>query len=1234
MSRSPGPAWLAAMLALLTATGCPFDDPARPARPRKSAATAELGTVSLRRPDGQATPAVEFAWAEGMGLRAGTLRLVVRFLDGRFAVYMPDRSDRPTFVSPAETGARALGVSPGGRVVTGDLAGLVLWDVSGESTQPIARLDCGAVSALACSPDVDGDVIAGLDDGRLLRVTTTPDGRIAGPSGEQKPASLSPGLRPTSIAFDAGGASLLVRRAGGSVERHRRDLSGQGVNLGAAIAVATAGGKSPSAGLARLAEGPVVSIERVVGGPALRLSVADAAGTIAFVGTAGERSVMVPIVGGVLLIPAEVSPSSLASRARFLAASEPLDRWTAASTSPDGGRIGLARASGRIELIPTASALRRAVSWSLEDAADLAFQPDRRLYRRRGSSAELDLPTALAARYESLVDRVDRGEGDDLSGPLLHLEADPGMTPLAAAEVLTLRATIERRQGRPTATVVESVRRASAAFGRRERLDRQAEMEFWLAVELAPGLDGGDGIDAAEARDHARLAAELASRSSPPMPRLRVLSEALGGWIASVEGEGGPAGPVVATLGPSIRSDPVLRMVPELDRIVAALAAGREDWPTAEAADARVLARVDRAGRPGLWREAALGRLTALAALGRWRDGVDLAGVSLADEPAWDLRRATFLARAGHLADAGPWHAAVAPHIRARRLAAEEVGKATDPSQVPELSRVLNELDGIAAAHRSAGRPWLAAEADLERAEILERAGQPDAAADLLSDLRRRLADRALKGTGGEASRPILGADGRIARGTARCKLATGRPEEALAALDRADRRRWGDRVGRSLASASMAFLPESGRPQAERRLVAWLGGETEAEEPPAGIEADGARLDLEGPAKGVDVEGLKLRTGEAVLVYAAAGPESLVGFLIRPGLGVEARRVPVTRTLLRRAVEAWRSELGDSGRGLRVSEPGRADALIGLLPEPDRPSTPSGMPPPPQAQDWGTFLDDVLIRPFGPAFNGVERLLIVPGDATSAVAFEVIGRDRPLGERFGLRYAPSLTLIRRQRAEHPPRGTGLLIVASPEDTPRGLSRRGWADPFIHAELAEVIRALTRPVVLHAGPDAGPRRLLSSEVAHARSIQVSALAVLDPSRTPSGEPELLLRPGDPPPCRVDGRVSAGDLLRVPLSAEVLAMAVGDPDDRGAVTPAALRDLARAGLSAGASTVLLSLWDPPTESSAILLSEFHRGVARGDSPARALEAARRLVARNPEFQDPVHWACFVLYDAAP
>jgi CHAT domain-containing protein len=84
-------------------------------------------------------------------------------------------------------------------------------------------------------------------------------------------------------------------------------------------------------------------------------------------------------------------------------------------------------------------------------------------------------------------------------------------------------------------------------------------------------------------------------------------------------------------------------------------------------------------------------------------------------------------------------------------------------------------------------------------------------------------------------------------------------------------------------------------------------------------------------------------------------------------------------------------------------------------------------------------------------------------------------------------------------------------------------------------------------------------------------------------------------------------------------------AVGDKEPDGGE----LTTLAHTFTTAGATTVLASLWSVGDESTKEFMVEFYTQLAAGKSKAAAVQSAEVKLLKNPKFSRPLYWAPFVL-----
>ena len=110
-----------------------------------------------------------------------------------------------------------------------------------------------------------------------------------------------------------------------------------------------------------------------------------------------------------------------------------------------------------------------------------------------------------------------------------------------------------------------------------------------------------------------------------------------------------------------------------------------------------------------------------------------------------------------------------------------------------------------------------------------------------------------------------------------------------------------------------------------------------------------------------------------------------------------------------------------------------------------------------------------------------------------------------------------------------------------------------------------------------------------------------------------------------------GRLTAEQLVGLDLTGVRLVVLSACETGRGTeVTGQGVLGLRAALAAAGVRSVLMSLWQVPDESTALLMQEFYRGLwEEGLRPAEALRRAQGAVRADPRFVAPVYWAAWTL-----
>ncbi|MEG4147172.1 CHAT domain-containing protein [Microcoleus sp. Pol12B5] len=110
----------------------------------------------------------------------------------------------------------------------------------------------------------------------------------------------------------------------------------------------------------------------------------------------------------------------------------------------------------------------------------------------------------------------------------------------------------------------------------------------------------------------------------------------------------------------------------------------------------------------------------------------------------------------------------------------------------------------------------------------------------------------------------------------------------------------------------------------------------------------------------------------------------------------------------------------------------------------------------------------------------------------------------------------------------------------------------------------------------------------------------------------------------------DGLLTSSEILDLKLNAELVVLSACNTG-RGKLTGDGVLGLSRALISAGVSSIIVSLWLVPDEPTAELMAEFYRQLQRNPNKAQALRQAMLMTMKmHPTPQD---WAAFTLIGEA-
>jgi CHAT domain-containing protein len=244
------------------------------------------------------------------------------------------------------------------------------------------------------------------------------------------------------------------------------------------------------------------------------------------------------------------------------------------------------------------------------------------------------------------------------------------------------------------------------------------------------------------------------------------------------------------------------------------------------------------------------------------------------------------------------------------------------------------------------------------------------------------------------------------------------------------------------------------------------------------------------------------------------------------------------------------------------------------------------------------------LLAPLRPYCHG-QRLIIVPHGPLHFLPFHALKNgEEYLSDSFTVSYAPSASVFFAFQEKPASTNTGSLVFGIPDERA----------PQILEE-AQSVAALLPHSSLHTGSEA-TSALLREKGPNTGLLHIATHGVYRQDNPMfSG-----IRLGD-------GYLNLFDLYQMRLNANLVALSGCATGMNFVAAGDELLGLQRGLFYAGASTLLLSLWDVHDQSTRELMQLFYREYLRtGEMPSALQHAMQRLREQNPH---PYFWAPFVL-----
>jgi CHAT domain-containing protein len=298
------------------------------------------------------------------------------------------------------------------------------------------------------------------------------------------------------------------------------------------------------------------------------------------------------------------------------------------------------------------------------------------------------------------------------------------------------------------------------------------------------------------------------------------------------------------------------------------------------------------------------------------------------------------------------------------------------------------------------------------------------------------------------------------------------------------------------------------------------------------------------------------------------------------------------------------------------------------------------------------------LFASLEPHFAGARRLIIVPDGALLYLPFETLMTEsdtsdktatRYLIERFAISYAPSATALGVMQETRKPvkdEARGIIAFGDPVYEPVNAAAKVGpltSEPAVERRFDLVQLPYTRNEVnaiaslfskterrTFIGVEAREEKVKSEDLSHSRYLHFAAHAMIDEAFPMRSGIVLSTAPNS----KEDGTLQMNEVMRLKLNADLVTLSACRTGIGQLLNGEGMIGLTRAFQYAGASNVVVSLWNVNDIATAELMKNFYENLKSGIAKDQALRDAKLqlLNGKRRTWEHPYFWAAFVLVGA--
>ncbi|MBW4522153.1 MAG: CHAT domain-containing protein [Scytolyngbya sp. HA4215-MV1] len=277
--------------------------------------------------------------------------------------------------------------------------------------------------------------------------------------------------------------------------------------------------------------------------------------------------------------------------------------------------------------------------------------------------------------------------------------------------------------------------------------------------------------------------------------------------------------------------------------------------------------------------------------------------------------------------------------------------------------------------------------------------------------------------------------------------------------------------------------------------------------------------------------------------------------------------------------------------------------------------------------------LYDLLIQPIADLLptDPTQHLTFIPQDTLYLVPFAALkdSTGKYLIEAHTLDTAPSIQILQlTQQIKHASSrlrdslSQSALVVGNPT-MPSLLFEIDQPPDQLASLPGSETEAKAIASLLKTQPYIGKQATETTIVQQLSKVRIAHLAthgILD--NLQGLQSAIALAPDD----KSDGFLTANEVLHLKLNADLIVLSACNTG-QGKITGDGVLGLSRSFLSAGATSLIVSLWAIPDAPTATLMTQFYRNLSQNPDKAQALRQA--MLTTRTQYPEPSNWAAFVL-----